>query len=79
MVLLRYLSLNQILSLILGVIAGILSYPYLFARARAEPHGPDSNIVRKEIHQGPAPGELGRTKCYKYEPIPYLCGVSRSN
>ena len=62
----------KLLSIALGVSLGILSYPYLFSQ-NLKGHGPDSNIVRKEVH-------VLKNKCYKYEPIPYLCGVSsRSN
>lgn len=60
----------KLLSIVLGVTVGILSYPYV--QGQIQMHGPDSNIVRKEVH-------VLNNKCYKYEPIPYLCGVSRSN
>jgi hypothetical protein len=62
----------KLLSIVLGVTVGILAYPYFQGQGQVKVHGPDSNIVRKEVH-------VLKNKCYKYEPIPYLCGVSRSN
>lgn len=67
----------KLLSIVLGVMVGILSYPYVQGQGQiqgqVQMHGPDSNIVRKEVY-------VLKNKCYKYEPIPYLCGVSsRSN
>jgi hypothetical protein len=57
-----------IISLIIGWLTAIIMYPYI---QRAPVHGPDSNIVRKEVF-------IKDGKYYKYEPIPYLCGTSRS-
>jgi len=58
----------NIVSLVLGWLTAIYLYPYLVS---APLHGPDSNVIRKEIF-------IKNGKCYRYEPIPYLCGTSRS-
>ena len=52
---------------ITGFIIGVLIMKYLLPHT--VDHGPDSNIIRKEIYQDQ------NMNCYHYEPVAHLCGV----
>jgi hypothetical protein len=53
--------------IILGIIFGYCMF-YYYQKSITKFHGPNSNIVKHEIHKDPETG-----KCYKFEPHVYLC------
>ena len=57
------------ISIILGFTIGVRLMKYLVPNT--EEHGPDSNIIRKEIYQDQ------NMNCYHYEPVAHLCGVAQ--
>ena len=57
----------KILSVLLGFFVGYLLINY-FIPTQIE-HGPDSNIVRNQIHNV-------NGSCYYYEPVAHVCGLS---
>lgn len=60
------LSVEISISLILGFVAGVLLIRLL--KGSVIEHGPDSNQIRREIHQYGG-------KCYKFVPQPYICPI----
>jgi hypothetical protein len=56
---------DSILSIILGLIFGILTM-LLYRWRTTKLHGPDSNIVRKTIYKAD-------DKCYQFEPYVVQC------
>lgn len=57
---------DNILSLIFGIIIGIFIYRMLFKQVIYK--GPNSNFIRHKIYQ-----ENG--KCYKFNPIIHICPI----
>ncbi len=61
------IQIRSLLSIFLGLIAAKI----IMGKNVIE-HGPDSNIVRKEIHKSQVHPDI----CYKFEPVTYVCGVA---
>ena len=56
---------KNILSVIGGLITGILIYKYLFTSSSN--HGPNSSEIKKNIYS------FGKNECYRFKPIAYIC------
>jgi hypothetical protein len=56
----------RILSIFLGLLVGYILAVYF---TTPEQHGPDSNVVRRDIHRDQRGG------CYQFEPVAHVCGV----
>jgi hypothetical protein len=54
---------------VISIVLGFLIAHAMVRYFNFQTHGPDSNIVRKEIHQDQ------NGKCYHFEPVPYICGI----
>lgn len=58
------MSINKIISIIAGILFGILIY-FIMDRSTVY-HGPNSNVIRKKIYKK-------NGKCYMLTPILHLC------
>lgn len=50
----------------MGLLVGYILAVYF---TTPEQHGPDSNVVRRDIHRDQRGG------CYQFEPVAHVCGV----
>lgn len=58
-----YMDIKILMSCLLGVLTGM----YLINYYKQEYHGPDSNLVKKQLYQ------LESGECFRYEAIPHIC------